>query len=149
VGGAALEREPAAKQPGPRPVAAVAQSAVLVGWRASEELLELGRAGSWVVAQPMPPPGRQHDEVSGGEWDLVGLAIDLEPTGARGDHVEGGVPVARDAKTPRRPQHRAAIDGAADPYGPQHLTDGIGGIEVAKQVHGRHSASQDRPEHVR
>jgi hypothetical protein len=105
VGGAALEREPAAEQPGPRPVAAVAQPAVLVGWRAGEELLELGRAGSWVVAQPMPPPGRQHDEVSGGEWDLVGLAIDLEPTGAGGDHVEGGVPVARDAKAPRRPQH--------------------------------------------
>jgi hypothetical protein len=58
VGGAALEREPAAEQPGPRPVAAVAQPAVLVGWRAGEELLELGRAGSWVVAQPMSPGRR-------------------------------------------------------------------------------------------
>jgi hypothetical protein len=122
---------------------------VLVGWRAGEELLELGRAGGWVVAQPMPPPGRQDDEVSGGEGDLVGLAIDLEPAGAGGDHVEGGVPVACDAKAPRRRQHRAAVDGAADPDGPQHLTDGIVGIEVAKQVQGRHAASLDRREHVR
>src|SRR5215208_5620150 len=105
VGSAALEREPAAEQPGPRPAAAVAQPAVFVGWRAGEELLELYCRGGWIVAQPMPPPGRQHDEVSGGKRDLVGAAIDLEPTGAGGDHVEGRVPVACDAKAPRRPQH--------------------------------------------
>jgi hypothetical protein len=38
----------------------------------------------------MPPPGRQ-DEVSDGEWDLLGLAVDLEPAGAGGDDVEGGI----------------------------------------------------------
>ena len=117
MGGATFERVPAAEQAGPRPVAAVAQTAVLAGWRAGEEFLELGRAGGWVVAQPVPPPGPKDDEVSGGEWDLVGLAIDLEPTGAGGDDVEGRVAVGGDAEALWRPQHRAAIDGAADPDG--------------------------------
>jgi hypothetical protein len=46
----------------------------------------------------MPAPGRQDDEVSGGERDLVRLAIDLEPAGAIGDDVESGMPTGHDTE---------------------------------------------------